>query len=569
MRYLALACDYDGTLAGDGVVSEATVGALRRLLASGRRLILVTGRELDQLVEAFPHIDLFERVVAENGGLLYRPGSRERKVLSDPPPEQFVQALAEQAVPISVGQAIVATWHPNETIVLETIRQLGLELQVIFNKGAVMVLPQGVNKATGLRVALEEMGLSPHNAVGVGDAENDHSFLGVCECSVAVANAVSSLKQEADLVTWGERGAGVQELIDGLITADLQGLEPQLSRHRILLGDRSTGQQVHLEPYGQSLLLAGSSGAGKSTIATGILERLAEAGYQFCLVDPEGDYADFPKMVSLGDADKPPSIDEIMQLLEKPAENVIVNLLGLGVDDRPPFFEALLPRLQELRARAGRPHWLVVDEAHHLMPSSWAAAALTVPQALKELMLITVHPQSVSSAVLTGISTAIAVGESPVATLRSFAQTSEAPFIDAAEVDLEPGQALVWNVDGGSPPFSVSFAPSQTQRRRHHRKYAKGELGRDKSFYFRGPEEKLNLRASNLHLFMQIADGVDEQTWLHHLEAGDYSRWFREAIKDDALAHEVAEIEGTRNISATESRRRITRAIGERYTAPA
>src|SRR5882762_622369 len=217
MRYLVLACDYDGTLASDGVVSEETLAALQRLRDSGRKLILVTGRELENLLEIFPAIDLFDRVVAENGGVLYRPANREHKTLGEAPPTEFVEALRARGVsPLSVGHCIVSTWQPNENAVLETIRDLGLELQVIFNKGAVMILPSGTNKATGLAAALDELGLSPRNVVGVGDAENDHAFLAVCECAVAVANALPMLKERADLVTAGARGAGVVELIEAM-----------------------------------------------------------------------------------------------------------------------------------------------------------------------------------------------------------------------------------------------------------------------------------------------------------------------------------------------------------------
>lgn len=226
MRYLALACDYDGTLASDGQVDEKTLVALERLRNSGRKLILVTGRQLNELLPVFPHINLFERVVAENGALLYRPANREEKLLGTPAPEEFIRTLRDRGVDsLSVGRVIVATWRPHETAVIKTIRDLGLELQVIFNKGAVMVLPSGVNKATGLTIALEELGLSPHNTVGVGDAENDYDFLSLCQCSVAVANALVMLKEGVDLVTNGERGAGVSELIDRLIASDLSELE--------------------------------------------------------------------------------------------------------------------------------------------------------------------------------------------------------------------------------------------------------------------------------------------------------------------------------------------------------
>src|SRR5262245_8986532 len=141
MRYLALACDYDGTLAHHGRVDKPTLAALERLLASGRKLILVTGRELSDLMAAFPHTNLFERIIAEHGAVLYHPASREEKLLVEPPPEPFLAELKLRGVaPLSVGRAIVATWHPQETKVMETIRDLGLELQVIFNKDAVMVL---------------------------------------------------------------------------------------------------------------------------------------------------------------------------------------------------------------------------------------------------------------------------------------------------------------------------------------------------------------------------------------------------------------------------------------------
>lgn len=225
MRYLALATDYDGTLATDGRIDEATLAALERLRESGRRLILVTGRHLEDLLETFPQVHLFDRVVVENGALLYRPTTREEKALSDRPPEVFIKALQERGVdPLAVGRVIVATWHPHETTVLEVIRELGLELQVIFNKGAVMVLPSGLNKAVGLKAALDELGLSPDNTVGVGDAENDHAFLELCKYSVAVANALPMLKEHVDLVTSGVRGAGVTELIDRIIASDLSEL---------------------------------------------------------------------------------------------------------------------------------------------------------------------------------------------------------------------------------------------------------------------------------------------------------------------------------------------------------
>jgi len=225
LRYHALACDYDGTLATDGVVDPPTLEALDRLRDSGRKLILVTGRELGDLLRVFPHIGRCERVVAENGALLYRPATGEELVLAEPPPAEFIAALREKKVrPLSLGRVIVATWEPFQTTVRETIRNLDLELQVVFNKGAVMVLPLGVDKAVGLQAALAEMELSLHQTVGVGDAENDEAMLSACHCSAAVANALQRTKDVADIITQADHGAGVAELIDRMIATDLQEL---------------------------------------------------------------------------------------------------------------------------------------------------------------------------------------------------------------------------------------------------------------------------------------------------------------------------------------------------------
>lgn len=360
MRFLALAADYDGTLATNGQVNEATLAALKRLRESGRKLLLVSGRHLDDLCSVFPHVDLFDYVVAENGAVLYIPATKEEQILGDRPPDAFIQALRVQNVePLGVGKVIVSTWEPHETTVLQAIRDLGLELQVIFNKGAVMVLPSGVNKASGLSAALAKLELSPHNVVAVGDAENDHAMLSLCEVSVAVANALPMVKERVDWVTQGSRGEGVTELIDRLIASDLQDMA--IERHKIVMGVSNDGQEVYLHPYGTSVLLAGTSGGGKSTLATGVLE----------------------------------------------------------------------------------------------------------------------------------------------------------------------------------------------------------------CFYFRGADGKLNLKAQNLTMFVQLADGVDEDTWQYHLEQQDYSHWLQEAIKDDELAAEVADIEKQSNLSTHESRDRVKAAILQRYTLPA
>ena len=568
MRYHALGCDYDGTIAWDGEVSESTVLALEDVKKSGRKLILVTGRELDDLIKVFPRLDLFDRVVVENGALLYRPATREERPLGERPPDKFWQELIKRgAERVSVGRVIVATWRPHETTAVELIRDLGLELQVIFNKGAVMILPSGVNKATGLNVALAELGLSPHNVVGVGDAENDHAFLALCECSVAVNNALDTLKERVDWVTNESHGDGTSELIQALIATDLSFLETKL-HHKVLLGKHMDDSDVWIRPYGTNILIAGTSGSGKSTLAMGFLERLGEQGYQFLIVDPEGDYSTFHEGVILGDDQRPPSVSEVLDVLAKPDQNAVVNLIGLALNERPKFFEALLPRIQELRARTGRPHWIAVDESHHVMPSSWEAAGLTVSQKMYGVMLITLEPDRVAPAILSSTDVVIAVGNDPAAMLNIFSKTvgEKPPSLD--RVTLRPGEAVAWLRDSAEPPLIFRSLAPRAERRRHRRKYAEGELRPDLCFYFRGPEGKLNLKAQNLAIFLQMADGVDDETWLFHLKNGDIAQWFRDVIKDPELALQ-AELMQRGDVSADESRKHIRSEIEHRYIVAA
>jgi hydroxymethylpyrimidine pyrophosphatase-like HAD family hydrolase len=567
MRYFALACDYDGTLARDGVVSKNTLEALKQVRKSGRKLILVTGRELPDLQRAMPDIELFDSVVAENGALLFHPSIGEQ-ALGERPPERFINALSERGVkPLSVGHVIVSTWEPHETTVLETIRDLGLELQVIFNKGAVMILPTGINKASGLTAALEQLKLSPRNTVGVGDAENDHAFLSLSECGVAVANALPMLKERADLVTKKDHGDGVIELIDSLRDTDLREL--RIARHDIPLGTTEDGRKLHLRPYVQNVLIAGTSQGGKTSLTTGIIDRIVEKGYQVCVVDPEGDYSALDRSVMLGGEHTATTADEVTELLFKPDENVVVNLLGISLDDRPLFFTNLMTRLLHLRASAGRPHWIVIDEAHHLWPASFDPTEIALPRETYGLIMITVEPDKLAPAVLSMVHTIIAVGDSPEQTIQSFCNAVGEGSPPLKPTMLEKGEAVIWSRGVKSGPVRFQSIPATSESRRHRRKYAEGELPPERSFYFQGPDKKLNLRAQNLSLFLQLGDGVDDETWLYHLRQGDFSRWFREEINDEELAEEAEQIERQRTSDIKDSRAAIRDAVEKRYTAPA
>jgi hydroxymethylpyrimidine pyrophosphatase-like HAD family hydrolase len=567
MRYLALACDFDDTLVRNGELRPETVSALEKLRASGRKAILVTGREFEDLLSVCPSIGLFDRVVAENGALIYWPESKKEKLLADAPPPALINALRERSVPFSQGRVVASTGRPYDTAMLQAISDLGLEHQIIFNKGSAMVLPSGTNKATGLNAALRDIKLSPHNVVGIGDAENDHAFLNLCECAVAVANALPTVQQRADFVTSDENGAGVIELIEELVATDLAAREPLLTRHHIPIGARD-GSEIKIPAYSKNLLFAGSSGGGKSTLATAFLERLLDARYQFCVIDPEGDYESFEGAVVLGNKERAPDPEEVLKVLEDPEDNLVINLIGVDLAGRPEYLLALLPRLQEMRAQTGRPHWILLDETHHVLPSSWNPATLTLPQNQDRTIFVTVDPEQVHSIALETVETVITVGDKPWKTLERFCGAAGVNSPSGGDGILKPGEALFWSRKAGGEPFVFTVNPNRTQRRRHRRKYAEGELPEERSFYFRGAGGNLNLRAQNLILFNQIGQGVDDETWLHHLRQGDYSRWFREKIKDEGLADEAVAVESMPDISAAESRRMIKHMIGKRYTHP-
>jgi hypothetical protein len=239
------------------------------------------------------------------------------------------------------------------------------------------------------------------------------------------------------------------------------------------------------------------------------------------------------------------------------------------VGERPGFLQTLLPRLAELRSRTGRPHWIILDEAHHVLPASWSAAETTFPIEFGGMILITVHPDKVSPVALRSVDVVIATGDSAAESVAEFAKVIKAETPQAPSLRPGPGQGLVWFRKNSARMTAIEVHTTKGERRRHRRSYAEGQLSDEQSFYFRGPEGKLNLKAQNLMTFMQLAEGVDDDTWIYHLERSDYSKWFREKIKDDKLAAVTEAIEREEYLEAPESRRRIVEAVRRFYTPAA
>ena len=376
--------------------------------------------------------------------------------MGDPPPASLVERLKASGIPLAVGHTILATIRPHETVVLEAIAELGLEQQVIFNKGAVMVLPPGCNKASGLKHALAELGLSARNCVAAGDGENDHAMLDMAEYSCATANAIATLKDAADRVSVATHGDGVLEIIEGIIESDLAALVPKKRRRALCLGLDSEGGQVILPSRRASLVIAGDN-VHTLQLGSALLERLCKAGYQACVLDTRGDYIDFQSAVVFGTLDNPPTVEEVLTALEKPDVQTVVCMAAVPEQERAKWVKKLLLPLRHIRAKTGRPHWILVDEAHDLMPAS-AGSADSPADGAENTIYATDDPASLSPAVLGLVDGIAACGVGARAIIEAFAKALSWEPAGMPERDAREGEALVWFRRSERPVALVTLA---------------------------------------------------------------------------------------------------------------
>lgn len=428
-----------------------------------------------------------------------------------------------------------------------------------------MVLPPGVSKASGLEAALGELGISAKNTVGVGDAENDHSLLALCGCAAAVSNALQPLKDIVDIKLTRDHGAGVVELIERIEAEDAQ-LAP-LGKHGIAIGRDNDDRIVFLSPTAGHVLLVSPSGSGKSTLATSITEQMVTEGLSFCVMDPEGDYYELQHAVCVGSAASPPNIHDALKLLHEAQVNLVINSQAWKLSERRQQFDRLICESAIAREASGRPHWLVLDEAHEVVPAGRAQDRTDLPRSAPSTIFVTMYPESLDAEILRAVDTLLAFGDNPAELLKRFAEIT-GHALPAQMPSPQKGDMLMWHPKRTKPPCLVHPRPPLQQHRRHIGKYATGDVGAWHSFYFRGSNGFINRAARNVYEFIEEADAIDDAVWLHHLRAGDYAAWFRDVIHDGGLAKDVQHISQDAALAAGDSRRLVKRAIWRRYAAP-
>ena len=557
MHFLALAMDFDGTIAENGNVPPQVCAALTRLKESGRKLLLVTGRELQALKHQFPNLDLFDLVIVENGALLYDPVTDTEELIADPASTELVASLRDKGVsPLSIGRSVIATWRPFENTVLSSIRELGLEWQMTFNKDAIMVLPPCVNKASGLSAALRRLGICELNVVGVGDAENDHAFLSICGCAAAVNNAIASIKSSADVCLSQDHGRGVCELVEMLLEKDA-ALVP-IERTGVLLGQTVDANNAWL-PAESVMLVVGNSGSGKSSFITWLTERMVQARQDFCIIDPEGDYLTLDGAVTVGGLTTPPTTEESVQLLLQARLNVVVSALALDPAAREQLFGELLPAIQHLRNVSGRPYWLIVDEAHYMLPhcASWAPGFLGNMGAI----IVALNFDQVCPALLEEVDVLVTLGSTARELVEQFAKRIQhsGPAFPGRSPGLEHG--CLWNIREGEQVVLLDQVQPDQKHHRHSGKYVSGNVGAWHAFHF----PALGKSAANLTEFLSLSIQLPDVALCEHLKAGDFSNWFRHVIRDDVLANKTRLIETDSTLAPGKALEQIQQWVQSRY----
>lgn len=568
MRFEVLAIDYDGTIADNGVCPPDVRLVLAELGRAGITVVLVTGRMLSDLRRVAGDLDFAHAIVAENGAVLSFPERGRTIRLHDPPDPAFVVELRRRGVDAATGDCVVEARADAAPVVLEVIRAMELPLVIAFNRSRLMILPQTVSKASGLREALGALRLSSHNAMAIGDAENDHTLLGAVEVGVAVRWGSPALARVADLVLEGTGPAAVAGFVRSVALG--RRLPPTNGRHRLTLGHAEGGRTLALAVRDRNVLISGDPRSGKSWVAGLLTEQLMLARYSVAVVDPEGDYRTLealPGTVVVGE-DRPPTPSDIERAFRFADGGLVIDLSHVGHVRKLEGMKTLLPTLAAVRAHRGVPHRVIVDEAHYFLRDPDADLVREV--AGGGYTFVTYRPSELSDQILPHIGVVIATRETDSREAQALLRCC-GPGVDHAALvsmlrTLSTSEAVLVPTAQGGGEALVRFkvAPRMTPHVRHRHKYADLPVPHRERFVFTAAPG--SPAAVSLAGFVSIVEQLDSAALDDHLRRHDFSRWVSGVFGDEALARTVASVED-RHVLGTSSDAggAIVAAIRDRY----
>jgi hydroxymethylpyrimidine pyrophosphatase-like HAD family hydrolase len=546
MRFTVLALDYDGTVARDGVLDGEVRRAIAEVRAQGVTVAFVTGRILDQLRAAAGDLGFVDAVVAENGAIVAFPDTGYSAALAPAAPAAFVDDLRARGVPVDVGHSVVETDARFAHEVLGSIRELEIPYVIVFNRGRLMALPTGVNKAIGFHEALRTLRLSLHNAIAIGDAENDHDLLEACELGVAVSWGSAALQARADEVLHGTGPEAVARYIRQ--AAGEPRLSPaRVGRRRLVLGQDLNGQAFSLAVRGRNLLVAGDPKSGKSWVTGLLCEQLIHHRYSICVIDPEGDYTGLdalPGVVLLGGSRSEPTARELRTALRYPDVNVVVDLSQMAHAEKWSYIPSLLASVTQMRQANGIPHRVILDEAHYLLHDATAAAHLDLE--LAGYTLVTYQPSRLHPDLLHAMEAIVVTRLTDDRELDALAPwCDEAGECRAAMASLKLSQAAILPTteEAGGRLTVLELAARMTPHVRHREKYIDVPVPDLRRFVFTRNGRPTGLEARTLREFVRTIASQPAEAFAGHLRRGDFSRWFVHVFGDTVLGAAVRDIE--------------------------
>ena len=571
MKFGVLALDYDGTIARDGVLDPDVKAAIKEARGRGIVVIIVTGRILSELRKAAGDLDFVDAVVAENGAVLAFPNGQSR-LTGHLPPKVFFDELRHNGIEFKSGQCIVEADAATAPRILAAIRKLELPLVMLFNRSRLMVLPPATSKGTGLREVLNTFRLSAHNAIAIGDAENDHDLLAECEIAVAVGWGSATLQAEANEIVRGDGPGAVAAYIQRAAKEAKLPFD-RIGRHRINLGTDQGGRSLAIAVHGRDILVVGEPQSGKSWVTGLACEEMILQGYCVCVIDPEGDYGGLESLtgvVVLGGDGLPPEMPEVARALRHFDLSVVIDLSRVPYEEKVSYLRALLPMLASLRRATGLPHRIVVDEAHYFLHDPNVRHLLDME--LGAYTLVTYRPSDLHPDLRAGMEVVVAkrlTDPQEVQTLLTMVRnrdvepkwTTILAGLDIGDAALLPGAE---EAEGELRRFKL--LPRLTPHVRHRTKYFDVQLAGGQEFVFTENGKAIGPPARSLKQFVSLLDSEPVQLLGEHTRRGDFSQWIADVFHDSRLASDVRKIEQRYRLGHLDDvRPEMAKLIQERY----